>query len=480
MSFDTTTFWLFFVVALALWRLLPFASAKSATLFMSLVFYGWWSPSYILLIILSSLFDYYAGERIHVSRTPRTRTVWLIGSLVCNLGLLGVFKYGPFLMENASVFGDIFGVKGGEAITGWIIPVGISFYTFQSMSYSIDIYRRRLEPADSFRDYFLFVSFFPQLVAGPIIRAREFLPQIRKRRSLRAPVLHTGLYFIIWGMFMKIVVADNLATVVEKVFDITTIVDASPAQAWIGVICFSAQIFADFSGYSSIAIGLAYLMGLRFPKNFLYPYISAGFSEFWSRWHITLSQWLRDYLYISLGGNRKGKRRVYFNLMITMLLGGLWHGASWTFVAWGGVHGLALSVERLIVGKKKQHIHSFERDGRITLGRALGKIRAIAVVFIVVQIAWVFFRAESFKMAWIFLKKMFVCPFTESFAGGAIDAQYLLLLIPVAFLHLGQLAEEWFGIKKRPYQRAILAGIMLFVVVVVERPDSHAFIYFQF
>jgi len=415
LSFDTTTFWLFFAVALALWRLLPFSSAKSAMLFMSLLFYGWWSPPYILLIVLSSLFDYIAGARIHATQVQRTRTIWLIGSLVCNLGLLGVFKYGPFLVESASVFGDIFGVEGGEAFVGWIIPVGISFYTFQSMSYSIDIYRGRLAPADSFRDYFLFVSFFPQLVAGPIIRAREFLPQIKKRRPLRAPVFHTGLYFIIWGMFMKIVVADNLATVVDQTFETGFLRDASPAQAWIGVICFSGQIFADFSGYSSIAIGLAYLLGLRFPKNFLYPYISAGFSEFWTRWHITLSQWLRDYLYVSVGGNRKGKRRVYFNLMITMLLGGLWHGASWTFVVWGGVHGLALMIERKILGEKKQQIHSFERDGCITFGRAFGKIRGMLIVFVVVQIAWVFFRAESFDMARIFLKKMFVSPFTESF-----------------------------------------------------------------
>jgi len=480
LSFDTTTFWIFFVLAWVMWRFLPFGMAKSVLLFMSLAFYGWWSPMYVPLIILSSIVDYAVGAKIYRSEVIPIQRLWLIISLICNLGILCIFKYGPFLMQNFAYLGRISGIISIDPFENWIIPVGISFYTFQSMSYSIDIYRGKMKPAKSFRDFFLFVSFFPQLVAGPIVRAHKFMPQLTCRPRLSALSTHRGLYYIIWGMFMKVVVADNLAIPVDYAFNMDNLLELSPAQAWMGLICFSNQIFADFAGYSSIAIGLAYLMGLRFPTNFNYPYISASFSEFWTRWHITLSQWLRDYLYISLGGNRKGNSWLYFNLIVTMLLGGLWHGPSWTFVIWGGLHGLSLCIERLLHRGRRQYPHSYAKNGTITFFNAIRKLLGIMIVFLVVQVTWVFFRAESITMSLLFLKKMFVSPFTEVFFGEHVETIYFVLLIPVFIFHLGQLAHEWFGIRKTAYRLSVIAGIMLFLLLVVERSEEHAFIYFQF
>lgn len=481
MSFDTTTFWIFFVFAWFGWRFLPWGIAKTFTLFCSLLFYGWWNPFYLPLILFSTIIDYVAGKKIFKTENVKTRKIWLAVSLVSNLGLLALFKYGNFAVTNLNNLAKFFKLHTEIAPFQWVIPVGISFYTFQAMSYTIDIYRKRIGPAKNFRDFLLFVTLFPQLVAGPIVRAIELLPQLNKRAALCAKKIQLGIYFIIYGLFLKIVVADNLAPYVEKIFDLKNIDKLLSSQVWLGVVSFSVQIFGDFAGYSYIAIGLACLMGIGFPKNFNYPYISAGFTEFWQRWHITLSRWLRDYVYISFGGNRFGNYRTYCNLMLTMLLGGLWHGASWTFVAWGGLHGVGLCIERFFMGRNRFHPYNAKQKGRIPFKAAAKRLIAIIIVFIFLQVTWVFFRADSFTLAWKILQKMFCMPFCGGFGPFAKEMLCPLVLVSlVLLLHLGRLVYEWFGVNKNVYLLAAFAAVMLFLVLIVEKEVKTEFIYFQF
>ncbi|MFN0244701.1 MAG: MBOAT family O-acyltransferase [Planctomycetota bacterium] len=475
--FDTVTFWLFFPLAWAVWRLLPLRAAKAGTLALSLVFYAWWRPEYVVLIWLSSYVDYRIAGFIHAAHDERVRQRWLTVSLAGNLGLLAFFKYTPLIATTLGFGGDATTGKP-EWLAAWVVPVGISFYTFQTLSYTIDVHARRLKPAASYFDFFLFVSFFPQLVAGPIVRARELLPQLQFRRPLSWPRIQLGLYRCIEGLFLKIVVADGLAPQVENAFRASTVADISPTQAWIGAVCFGAQIFADFAGYSWIAIGLALLMGFNFPENFRYPYISRSLTEFWTRWHITLSRWLRDYLYVPLGGNRAGAGRTYVNLMVTMLLGGLWHGASWSFLAWGGLHGLALAVERAFGWTRVRAGMSDPLRGPVDfVMRAL----RVVIVYVVVHVAWVFFRASDFTLAVAVLERMFVAPFTTPL-GLEIIAQtpQLLLLVPIVALHAGQAAHEWLGLKKSAPLRLAVCVVWLVLLVLVDRGAASPFLYFQF
>jgi alginate O-acetyltransferase complex protein AlgI len=480
MRFDTVTFWAFFAVAWALWRLLPFRAAKGSALLASLVFYAWWRPEYLLLILASTLVDYRAGLGIAGSARRRTRNGWLLLSLCTNLGLLGVFKYTPLVARTAlALMGH---ERGPEPawLADWVIPVGISFYTFQTLSYTIDVHARRLAPARSFLDFFLYVSFFPQLVAGPIVRARTFLPQLGARRPLSWLRVQTGLYECVLGLFLKVVVADQLGPNVDRAFNPAHVGTLAPTEAWLGAIQFGAQIFADFAGYSGIAIGLAHLLGLTFPENFRAPYMSRSLSEFWTRWHITLSSWLRDYLYVPLGGNRKGRGRTYVNLMLTMLLGGLWHGASWTFLAWGGLHGAGLAVERAL-GVERGRSGGVDplrgaRDLAVRLAR-------VALVFLVVHVAWVFFRAPDFDLAWLFLERMFVAPFEEPLGLHRLDLSVnpqLVLLLPVLALHVSQMLREWRGVVPAAVVRLAVCALCLFLLLVIERPSSSPFLYFQF
>jgi len=478
MTFDSVTFWVFFPAVWAAWWWLPFRAAKTAALLASLVFYGWWNPWYLPLIFLSAGVDYTVGARLHRAQEPATRRRLLWLSLAVNLGLLAVFKYGPFAVENASQVARALGLDANWRLAGWVIPIGISFYTFQTLSYTIDIYRRQLEPARSFRDFFLYVAFFPQLVAGPIVRARSLLPQFAKRPTLRLPEVQLGLYQIVVGLFLKVVIADNLAPAVDRVFQVQVLAELTPLETWLGVLYFSVQIFADFAAYSGIAIGVAHLMGIRFPDNFRYPYISRGLSEFWTRWHISLSSWLRDYLYIPLGGKRRGRARTYAALMGTMLLGGLWHGAAWTFVAWGGLHGLGLWVERAWLGASRARGPAGPLAGA---GDFLGRVWKIAIVFVFVLTTWVFFRAPSFEMALLCLRRMYVTPFTDGFGLEKLaQAHHLVFVAPVLLMHLGQAAHEWGGLRKGAYLRASVAAVLLLLLVVVERGAGVEFIYFQF
>jgi len=415
--FNSFEYIAFFLIVYALyWAFAHYAAfAMRLLLAASLLFYGCWNPYYLILIIGSSLLDFWAGSRIEATEDPTLRRRYLLTSVVYNLGVLGIFKYFNFFMQSfddaVTQLGlvDAFIVNGlylpGGRLTA-LLPVGISFFTFQSMSYTIDIYRRELQAVKSFTHYLLFVSFFPQLVAGPIVRARDLLPQLLERPVVSASMSGRGLFLIALGVFKKVAIADPLAiNLVDRVF--TTPGNYSGLEALIGVYGYALQIYCDFSGYSDVAIGSALLLGFTFPDNFRTPYQSKNLQEFWRRWHISLSSWLRDYLYISLGGNRKGRARTYVNLSLTMLLGGLWHGAGWNFLIWGALHGGMLAGHRYW---QERRVNSalYARLSAHPLWPALG----LVATFHYVCFAWVFFRAPTFEEAGALLSQI---------AGGGLS-----------------------------------------------------------
>ncbi len=350
MLFNSLTFVVFFALVLCLHSLpLAWRAKKINLLIASYLFYAAWNPPFVVLLWISTLIDWYVARAIHDATGKARRRGLLLVSLLVNLGILGYFKYGTFLLENFTALMATLGVNFTPAAPSIILPVGISFYTFQTMAYSLDVYLKREKPAESFLDFSLFVTFFPQLVAGPIVRPAHLIPQFAAPKRATGDMLRWGLALMTLGLFEKVVMADGVfAPAVDLVYGAAGPVSA--LDAWFGTLAFSGQIFCDFAGYSTTAIGAALCLGFHLPNNFRFPYAAIGFSDFWRRWHISLSTWLRDYLYIPLGGNRKGTRRTIINLALTMLLGGLWHGAAWTFVVWGGLHGLYLIIERVVRG----------------------------------------------------------------------------------------------------------------------------------
>ena len=420
----------------------------------------------------STIVDWNLAQRIFHATSESRRKFYLICSLSVNLGVLGFFKYGGFLLDNFEKTLHQAGVNYQAPAMDIILPVGISFYTFQTLSYSIDVYRRRLDPWHSFTDYALFVTFFPQLVAGPIVRARDFLYQTIEPKVASMKHMSWGFSLIVLGLFQKIVLADGLfAPVVEKVYDSTQVV--SPLAASIGTIAFAGQIFCDFAGYSTVAIGVAMCLGFAFPDNFRFPYAAIGFSDFWQRWHISLSSWLRDYLYIGLGGNRHGTVRTYRNLMLTMLLGGLWHGASWNFVVWGGLHGLYLVLERAAVALVGAW------PGWKTFA---GQIFLSFVTFFLVCLAWVFFRAPSFDKAFeIVAAGFFLNPVREVYVSLADSLTVLALMAALMIAHrlLRNTTLEDAASRIPASIRGIVLGIML-TLIALSPGEDRAFIYFQF
>jgi alginate O-acetyltransferase complex protein AlgI len=352
----------------------------------SYVFYGWNRPDYCLLMLASSLLDYFCGGRIAAAQARGSRgTPWLMVSLVGNLGLLGYYKYANLFV---STWNDAVGLAGAPelAATDWktiALPVGISFYTFQTMSYTIDLWRRAVTPARSFWDFMAYVSMFPQLVAGPIVRYSDVAAELQQRtHSLDR--FYRGVLRFQFGLAKKILIADNLAALADMAFGggrFRAPTDVGFADAWIGALAYTFQIYFDFSGYSDMAIGLGHMLGFTFPENFDRPYRAESVTDFWRRWHLSLSTWLRDYLYISLGGNRAGEFRTYFNLAVTMLLGGLWHGAAWTFVAWGAYQGFWLIVER-----------AFGRRGLYATAPYAARV---GLTFLLTVVGWVFFKSQT-------------------------------------------------------------------------------------
>jgi len=435
----------------------------------SVVFYAWYVPAYILILVGSTTVDYVAARaltRVRPEQLLRRRLI-LASSMSTNLGLLAFFKYANFAAGATSDIAALLGLPlqfGGLAV---VLPIGISFYTFEAMSYTIDVYRGRIAPVRSYLRFFLFISFFPHLVAGPIVRAWEFIPQIARPRRLRLPVFYEGVWLITFGYFLKTVCADNLAMYVNQNWSRGYEPGTNATTAlWLSVM-FSAQIFADFAGYSNIARGAAYLLGFRLPVNFNAPYIATSFKNFWERWHITLSRWLRDYLYFPLGGNRISPRRTYLNLVVVMLLGGLWHGAAYTFIVWGGIHGLALAIERAL-GLHNEPRTAFHQAGRILWA---------FVVQTVVLLAWVIFRSERLSSAFRLIGNIAALDFGPPPAWVWTSAVFVL---PIVCLHAWTWLEErtWFAASIVP-ARAALATAMLVAIMALHGPRS-AFIYFQF
>ena len=435
----------------------------------STVFYTWHVPAYLAIMVFSSAVDYFAGLALGQAApdTRWRRRAILTVSLAVNLGLLGFFKYWNLLIDAATRAAGWGGYPFTAPELNLILPMGISFYTFQSMSYTIDVYRGHLAPIRGFWPFYLYISFFPQLVAGPIVRAVDFLPQIPKPRRLRLRVFYEGMWLVILGFFLKVVCADNLAVYVDQYWDegYRARTDAGFAL-WLALM-FSGQIFADFAGYSSIARGLAYLLGYRLPVNFNAPYVAGSLKNFWERWHITLSSWLRDYLYVSLGGNRKGRLRTYVNLMLVMVLGGLWHGAAYTFVVWGAIHGGALAVERAL------GLH--RNDG--WRGLAVVRTAWFVVVQAVVLVAWVFFRSRSFEGATAFMGNLAALDFRMPVEMMWVGA---LFLSPLVILHAWAWSVERQLVRPLPAPgRAALAAAMVYAILTLYAGTSD-FIYFQF
>ncbi len=434
----------------------------------SLFFYYKSSGLFFVLLLFSSVSDYHLGNLLYAETRLKMRKFYLWLSMVLNLSFLGYFKYTNFLIDN---YNGLF--SGNIAFHDIILPVGISFYTFQSMSYIIDLYRRELSPTRSLLDYVFFVSFFPQLVAGPIVRAAEFLPQMYRKITLSRAEVNAALFLIIGGLIKKTVISDYVSVnFVDRVFDAPNSYTAF--EGLMAAYGYTIQIYCDFSGYSDMAIGIALLLGFELPVNFRTPYKSRSITEFWRRWHISLSRWLRDYLYISLGGNRKGKVRTYVNLFLTMLLGGLWHGASWKFVIWGVLHGLALVVERLFKGRipwKKNRLSS-----------ALQWL----LTFHFVVFCWIFFRAKDFQTAFDLIRSILHLEWAPQqwwTMVGAYRNVFALMLIGYLWHFLPQ---KWSDGLHRNFGalpivgKSLVMALVFWLLYATAVSGPQPFIYFQF
>ncbi len=432
MLFNSFAFAVFLpVVFVAYWLLArPTPRPQNAFLILaSCFFYGWWDYRFLALLFVSSFVDFVAGCLLEKEQRPGVRRALLIASLGTNLGILAWFKYFNFFVGSFVALAAKFGVTADGNTWKIILPVGLSFYTFQSMAYTIDIYRGRQQPARNWIDFFAFVSFFPQLVAGPIQRAGDLLPQFQRRRELSMEAVRLGGEQILWGLAKKLVVADNLRAPVDEI--VQQHAQMGSITLFCGVFFFALQIYCDFSGYSDIAIGTSRLFGVQLTRNFAYPYFARDLIEFWQRWHISLSTWFRDYLYIPLGGNRAGPLRWRANLLATFAISGLWHGANWTFVIWGLFHGLLYAAWVGFAGR-----HRAPRD-ETRLLPAPGEFLGMAATFFVVLISWVFFRAESLPAALDYLRGMFTRP-----RGGTSYVDLAVLVESVALCG-GLLALEW-------------------------------------
>ncbi|GAB6013008.1 MBOAT family O-acyltransferase [Viscerimonas tarda] len=437
-------------------------------LFFSLFFYYKAGGLFFILLILSCVVNYFFSGLMHRSSNKTERKFHLIFIITINLLILGHYKYTDFCIDNINtIFSSNF------ALQHIILPIGISFYTFQAISYSIDLYRKDIEPARNFLDFSFYLCFFPQLVAGPVVRAKTFLPQVRQDVSLSKHDASIATFMILSGLVKKAIISDYISlNFVDRIFD--SPLNYTSIENLLAVYGYTLQIYCDFSGYSDMAIGLALLMGFTLPQNFNSPYKSTSLTEFWKRWHISLSTWLRDYLYIPLGGNRKGKFRTYLNLLLTMLIGGLWHGAAWKFVIWGGLHGLALAIERFL----KQYIKL--PDKRII------RTLCILAAFHFVAFCWIFFRAANFKDAASIIAQIGNLNFNlNDWWTIIVSCKNVMLLIVIGFiLHFlpEQLADKAkSGFEKVPaIGKAILLGFVFWMVYATASSGTQPFIYFQF
>jgi D-alanyl-lipoteichoic acid acyltransferase DltB (MBOAT superfamily) len=461
---------------------LPFSwkVKKINLLLASYIFYAAWNPPFILLLWLSTVVDFFVGRALYTQTNKHKKRVLLVISLIGNVGMLCFFKYGAFILENFVTLVNTLGVQYHPAKPNIILPAGISFYTFTTLCYTIDMYKKESRPVRTLLDFSLFVTFFPHLVAGPIVRPPQLVPQFETPRTASRQQLMEGLFLLSLGLFMKVVLADSmLSASADTVFNARGIVPS--LDAWMGVLAFSGQIFFDFAGYSTCAIGAALCLGFLLPQNFRFPYAAIGFSDFWRRWHITLSAWLRDYLYIPLGGNRKGKFRTYINLMVTMLLGGLWHGANWTFVAWGGLHGLYLWIEKLFSDRPVTTATKPAMAGFSIPGLKTGWIYAL-LTFFLINITWVFFRSPTFTGAGRILGSMF------GVIKGGTPLLTTLAMLKIAVIIIGILISHWLMrntripdvVHRMPWWLTGILWSLMLILLILSQESSSSFIYFQF
>jgi D-alanyl-lipoteichoic acid acyltransferase DltB (MBOAT superfamily) len=399
MTFTTITFALFFIIVFGVyWSIRSKTCQNAFLLASSYIFYGWWDYRFCGLLLLTSLVDYTAARLLETAAAPRHRRMLLLTSLISNLGMLGFFKYFDFFAANFRSLLNSLGFDASPFTLNVILPVGISFYTFQSLNYTIDVYRRELKPSSNLIEFLAFVSYFPHLVAGPINRAKDLLTQIETARRFDPEQAVDGCRQMLWGAVKKVLIADNLAAIVEAAYNKPG--QHSGPQLAFATVCFALQIYCDFSGYSDIALGCSNVLGIRLMRNFAYPYFSQSLAEFWHRWHISLSTWFRDYLYIPLGGNRRGAWRRTANLMITFFLSGLWHGAAWHYVVWGTINGAGLAMETTAACLRRDPPRS---DRKVLI---FAKVARVLATFSFICIGWVFFRANSVSDAFYILHRI--------------------------------------------------------------------------
>jgi len=473
MLFNSLTFVAFYVVVTTLyWSIRRWELRKNLLVVASYIFYGAWNPPFAALLFTTTAMDFWLGRQIAKAQNQSGKKRWLVASVCMNLSMLGFFKYGNFLLQNFQWLLARVGIIYQPPHLDILLPVGISFYTFHSLSYTLDIYRGVLQPTRSLRDFILAVSFFPQLVAGPIVRAGDFLPQLAHPPRLKANQFLWGLALMTLGLFEKIVLADTLLSgPADRIFGYPGPLVA--LDSWAGVLAFAGQIFFDFAGYSICAIGAALTLGFHLKDNFRFPYAAIGFSDFWRRWHISLSTFLRDYLYIPLGGNQVRPLRMALNLVIVMFLGGLWHGAAWTFVVWGLLHGTYLVIER---------VFRIFFENKPWAGSPLTRAVAGCATYGAVCIAWVFFRASDFTMASRMLTGMF---------GGHPTGDMILTtreLLQIGIVTVGVIAMHW-TMREESFETAVMRlpawaitaiGSFMAFAIIFTQGTSNAFIYFQF
>lgn len=473
MVFSSSLFLLYFLPFLLIgYYLSPNKLKNYVLLIASLFFYAWGAPKFVFAIIGSIVFDFILAKQIHASEGIK-RKVFLFISVCANLGLLLYFKYSNFFIDNVNEILTGFEIREMH----WVevaLPIGISFFTFHELSYIIDVYRRVKPPLNNIADYALYILLFPQLIAGPIIRFNEISDQIQERgKQITVDNCLIGLFRFVIGLSKKVLIANVLGIEADRIFSLPEN-ELTTSLAWVGSLAYTFQIYFDFSGYSDMAIGIARMLGFVFPENFNNPYISQSITEFWRRWHITLSRWMRDYLYIPLGGNRVSPSRLYFNLWIVFLLSGFWHGAQWTFIIWGAYHGFFLVIERLFLLK---------------LTTRIGKVPRIIFTFLIVVISWVFFRADSYTHAILFIKKMFAFEFQKIDKHLFSDFWTMLIIATfISFITLFKFGEKMekilYGPKINLASSSLLTTIsILFLIICVSSITSsgfNPFIYFRF
>ncbi len=467
------------VVFLLYW--LVFTRLKWQNLFLlavSYLFYGWWDYRFLSLLVFSSVVDFLVARQMSRTEIPKFRKRLLIVSLVSNLGLLGVFKYYNFFIgELITAFSNV-GVHLNFGTLKIILPVGISFYTFQTLSYTIDVFRKKIKPVEDWISFFAYVSFFPQLVAGPIERASQLIPQFTKSRKFSYDQARDGMQQILWGLFKKVVIADNCAVFVDATF--ANYGELGTVSLALGAFFFAIQIYCDFSGYSDIAIGTARLFGFNLMRNFAFPYFSRDIAEFWRRWHISLSTWFRDYLYIPLGGSRVDRKaRLMFNVTAIFLVSGFWHGANWTYIVWGGLHALYF-LPGILGGKNRRHLNT------VAAGKYLPTLKEfinIVITFILVVIAWIFFRAESVGQAFDYLFRMIT---NLDFSLRPVQKNMILILgilILILVEWVQRTKEHGFQFEKKFLNkpgRGIIYLTTALAILLLAPKNPSVFIYFQF